>query len=173
VAAAVAAAAPADAILCDESLTAGRAIYEATAGAPPHSWISITGGAIGIGPPLATGAAVARPDRPVVALQADGSAMYTIQALWTQAREGLNVTTVIFANRGYELLKQELFRVGANPGRAALDMLEMTRPEVDFLSLARGLGVEAARVEDARALSSELREAAARPGPFVIEARMA
>ena len=137
------------------------------------SWIAITGGAIGIGPPLALGAAVACPDRPVVALQADGAAMYTMQALWTQAREGANVTTVIFANRGYEILKQELYRVGANPGPAALAMLEMTEPEVDFVTMARGLGVPGRRVEDAAELCAAIRAAVREPGPYLIEAVLA
>ncbi len=172
VAAAIAAATPEGAIFVDESITAGRALWGATQAGPRHSWIALTGGAIGDGLPMATGAAVACPDRPVIGLQADGSAMYTIQALWTQARENLNVKTVVFANRGYEILKQELYRVGANPGRTALDMLEMTRPEVDFVDLARGMGVDGARVDCARALGETLRDSLRRPGPFLIEARM-
>ena len=167
---AVAAALPEGAIVVDESITEGRAIYGACTGAPPMSWLSITGGAIGIGPPLATGAAVACPDRPVVALQADGSAMYTIQALWTQAREGLNVTTVVLANRAYAILKHELRAVGANPGPCALDMLDLDRPALDFVGLARGMGVPGRRVECAHELSRAIRDAAAEPGPFVIEA---
>ncbi len=167
---AVAAALPEGAIVVDESITEGRAIYGATGGSPPMSWLSITGGAIGIGPPLATGAAVACPDRPVVALQADGSAMYTIQALWTQAREGLRVTTVVLANRSYAILKHELRAVGANPGPRALDMLDLDRPALDFVGLARGMGVPGRRVECARDLSQAIRDAAAEPGPFVIEA---
>ena len=167
---AVASALPEGAIVVDESITAGRGIYGATAGAPPMSWLAITGGAIGIGPPLAAGAAVACPDRPVVALQADGSAMYTIQALWTQAREGLNVTTVVLANRSYAILKHELMRVGANPGPRALGMLDLDRPALDFVSLARGMGVPGRRVECARDLARAIADAAAEPGPFVIEA---
>ena len=167
---AVAAALPEGAIVVDESITEGRGIYGATAGCPPMSWLSITGGAIGIGPPLATGAAVACPDRPVVALQADGSAMYTVQALWTQAREGLDVTTVVLANRSYAILKHELLAVGANPGPRAMGMLDLDRPALDFVSLARGMGVPGRRVECARALSEAIRDAAAEPGPFVIEA---
>ncbi|MCF3932389.1 acetolactate synthase large subunit [Acuticoccus sp. M5D2P5] len=169
-AAAVAAALPEGAIVADEGITVGRGIYAATTGSAPMSWIAITGGSIGIGPPLATGAAVACPDRPVVALQADGSSMYTIQALWTQARENLNVTTVIFANRSYEVLKQELYKVGANPGRGALDMLEIDRPALDFVALARGMGVPAKRVEDAAELCRTIADATKEPGPFLIEA---
>jgi len=169
-AAAVAAALPAGAIVVDEVITVGRHVYEATAGAAPMTWLAITGGSIGIGPPLATGAAIAAPDRPVVAVQADGSAMYTIQALWTQAREGANVTTVILANRAYEILKQELFKVGANPGRSALDMLEIDRPALDFVAIARGMGVPGKRVADAAELTRAIAAAAAEPGPFLIEA---
>jgi acetolactate synthase-1/2/3 large subunit len=170
IAAAVAAALPEGAVVVDESLTAGRDAYGATDAAPPHSWLSITGGAIGCGLPLATGAAIGAPDRPVVVLQADGSAMYTIQALWTQAREGLNVTTVILANRAYQILKGELAAVGANPGRSALDMLDLDRPTLDFVALARGMGVPGLRVDDAAALHRALVDAVAEPGPFLIEA---
>jgi acetolactate synthase I/II/III large subunit len=134
------------------------------------SWLALTGGAIGDGLPLATGAAIACPERPVVTLQADGSAMYTLQALWTQAREGLNVTTIIFANRSYEILKQELFRVGANPGRSALDMLDLARPELDFVALARGMGVPGRRVADAAVLQRLIAAVTKDPGPFLIEA---
>ena len=109
---------------------------------------------------------------PSHALQADGSAMYTFQALWTQAREGLAVKTVIFANRGYEILKQELFRVGANPGPSALALLEMTGPEVDFVSLARGMGVPGKRVDCAADLYRTLVGVIDEPGPFLIEARL-
>lgn len=170
---AVAAGLPEGAIVIDEGVSAGGGVYDACAGAPPMSWLALTGGAIGIGPPLALGAAIACPDRPVVAVQADGSAMYTIQALWSQARESTNVTTVILANRGYEILKYELSRVGANPGRTALDMLEVARPELDFVTMARGMGVPGCRVEDAAALSQAIRDATAEPGPFVIEAAFA
>ena len=107
----------------------------------PHDWLTLTGGAIGQGLPVATGAAVACPDRKVVALEADGSAMYTLQALWTQAREGLDVTTVIFGNRSYAILNLELSRVGAEePGPKALDMLDISRPDLDFVALATGDG---------------------------------
>jgi acetolactate synthase-1/2/3 large subunit len=169
-AAAVAHALPEGAIVVDESITTGRGLHAATGGAARHSWLSITGGAIGIGIPLAAGAAIACPDRPVIALQADGSAMYTLQGLWTQAREGANVTTVILANRAYQILKGELMAVGANPGPAALDMLDLDRPALDFVALARGMGVPGRRVEEAGALVSAIADAAAEPGPFLIEA---
>lgn len=169
-AAVLAAALPEGAIVADESVTVGRGLHAPTMSAPPHSWISITGGAIGIGPPLALGAAIACPDRPVVALQADGSAMYTIQALWTQAREATNVTTVILSNGGYEILKGELTRVGSNPGRSALDMLEISRPPLDFVTLARGMGVPGIRAEDTARLCEAIKTAVREPGPFLIEA---
>ncbi len=171
-AAALAHAMPEGAIVTDEGVTSGRDLHEATRGCPPHSWLSLTGGAIGIGIPLATGAALACPDRPVISAQADGSAMYTIQALWTQAREQLNVTTVIFANRGYQILKHELMAVGANPGPEALSMLNLDRPELDFVAIARGMGVPGRRVEDAADLARAIADAAAEPGPFLIEAVM-
>jgi acetolactate synthase-1/2/3 large subunit len=166
---AVAALLPEGAIVADEGLTMGREIYPMTRGGVPHSWLSLTGGSIGIGFPFATGAAVACPDRPVLALQADGSGMYTLQALWTQARESLNVTTLVFANRGYQSLHQELYKVGANPGRTALDMLEVDRPALDWVSLARGMGVPGERVEDAAGLVRALRRGFGEAGPYVIE----
>lgn len=167
---AIASALPEGAIVIDEGITRARGVGGLAAGAPSLSWLSITGGSIGIGVPLAAGAAVACPDRPVVALQADGSAMYTLQGLWTQAREGLNVTTVILANRSYEILKGELFRVGANPGPTALDMLDLRRPDLDFCSLARGMGVPAQRVEDAAELHRAIAASVLEPGPMLIEA---
>ena len=170
VAHAVTACLPENAVVVDEGITAGREIYPLTAGAAPHSWLSITGGSIGIGMPLATGAAVACPERKVLSLQADGSGMYTLQALWTQAREGLDITTVVFSNRGYESLKGELFKVGANPGRTALDMLEIKEPQLDWTSLARGMGVESERVEDVAALLRALQRGIRSEGPYLIEA---
>ncbi len=171
-AAAFAHALPEGAIVTDEGVTSGRDAFDATRGCPPHSWLALTGGAIGIGIPLATGAALACPDRPVISAQADGSAMYTLQALWTQAREGLNVTTVIFANRSYQILKHELMAVGANPGPDALSMLDLDRPALDFVALARGMGVPGRRVEDAGELARAIAAAAHEPGPYLIEAVM-
>src|SRR5262249_43010412 len=136
---------PEHAIVIDETLPPGWAFFPPTGGAHPHDWLNNMGGSIGIGPPLAAGAAVACPDRKVVNLQADGSAMYTVQALWTQARENLDVTTVIFANRSYAILRHELSQVGAqNVGRKALDMIDLDRPDLDWVSLARGMGVPGA-----------------------------
>jgi acetolactate synthase-1/2/3 large subunit len=108
----------------------------------------------------------------VITLQADGSAMYTVQGLWTQAREGANVTTIILANRAYEILKGELHNVGAQPGQNALDMLNLDRPDLDFVSLAKGMGVPGRRVEDVEALMRAIEDAAAEPGPFLIEAML-
>jgi acetolactate synthase I/II/III large subunit len=174
VANAVGALLPEGAIVSDEANTAGLWVPLATGGAPRHDWLTLCGGAIGQGLPLATGAAVACPDRPVLALEADGSAMYTLQALWTQAREGLDVTTVVFNNRSYAILNLELSRVGADaPGPKALDMLDLSRPDLDFVALARGMGVEAARATTADDLVEQLRRAFAEPGPHLIEAVLA
>ena len=152
-AAAVGATLPEGTVVVDEGNTSGLFVAGATAGAPRHDWLTLTGGAIGIGLPMATGAAVAAPDRPVLCLQADGSAMYTLQALWTHAREGLNVTTVILSNRSYAILNMELHRVGAHAGGPqARRLLDLTGPELDFCDLARGMGVPARRVENAEDL---------------------
>jgi acetolactate synthase-1/2/3 large subunit len=160
-----------EAVVVDEAQTGGIWASPATAGCPPHDWLTLTGGSIGFGMPVATGAAVACPDRPVINLQADGSAMYTLQSLWTQAREGLDVTTVILANRSYAILNLELSRVGvAEPGPVALSMLDLTRPELDFVALAHGMGVPAERPDDGEGLVAALERAQAEPGPHLIEA---
>jgi acetolactate synthase-1/2/3 large subunit len=162
---------PENAIVADEAIGSGRGMHPFTLGSRPHDWLQICGGAIGLGLPMATGAALACPDRKVVGLQADGSAMYTVQALWTQARENLDVTTVLFANRAYASLKHELFNVGArNPGRKALDMLEIGRPDLDWVALARGMGVEAGRATTNAEFVRELRAGLASEGPYLIEA---
>jgi acetolactate synthase-1/2/3 large subunit len=162
---------PEGAIVADEAQTGGLWAAGATAGSPRHDWLTLTGGAIGMGMPLATGAAIACPDRAVVNLEADGSAMYTLQALWTQAREGLDVTTIVFANRSYAILNLELSRVGVEtPGPTALSMLDLTRPDLDFVALARGMGVAATRPEDSEAMTRDLERAIAEPGPHLIEA---
>jgi acetolactate synthase I/II/III large subunit len=169
-AAAVGATLPEGAIVVDEGNTAGLFVPGATAGAPRHDWLTLTGGAIGIGLPMAVGAAVAAPQRPVLCLQADGSAMYTLQALWTQAREGLNVTTLVLSNRSYAILNMELHRVGADAGGpSARRLLDLTDPELDFCDLARGMGVPARRVENAEDLTVALAAGFAEPGPTVIE----
>jgi len=160
---------PEGAIVADQSVTFGRALFPLTNAAVPHDWMQATGGAIGDGIPLATGAAVAGRGRRVISLEADGSAMYTIQALWTQARERLDVTTVIFANRKYAILLHELANVGANPGRTALDMLDLSNPDLEFVRIAGGMGVEAARAETMEAFADLFSQSLRRPGPFVIE----
>lgn len=161
---------PENAIVIDESLTTGRDSFPVTAPAAPHDWLQNMGGSIGFGLPCATGAAVACPDRPVIALSGDGSAMYTIQALWTQAREGLNVTTLIFANRAYQILRQEFAGVGAgDPGARAQAMLSIDNPALDFVSLAGGMGVPATRVTSCEELATALGREVTEPGPHLIE----
>ncbi|MGE0796838.1 MAG: acetolactate synthase large subunit [Lautropia sp.] len=167
----IAAQLPEQAILCDESVSSGRDFFPASAGAAPHDFLQLTGGAIGLGLPLATGAAIASPDRKVIAMQADGSGMYTVQALWTQARERLDVVNVIFANRRYAILHNELKMVGAaTPGHNAGRMLDLVDPALDWVRLANGLGVEAARASDAAGFNDLLRGALRQRGPFLIEA---
>jgi acetolactate synthase-1/2/3 large subunit len=162
---------PEGAIVSDESNTSGLFISGATAGAPPHDWLTLTGGAIGIGLPLAAGAAVACPDRKVLALEADGSAMYTSQALWTMAREGLDVTVVVLSNRSYAILNMELQRVGASAGGPrSRAMLDLHQPDLDFVSLAQSMGVPATRAETAIELSEQLSRALATKGPSLVEA---
>jgi acetolactate synthase I/II/III large subunit len=164
---------PEGAIVSDEANTAGLWVAGATAGAPRHDWLTLCGGAIGQGLPAATGAAVACPDRKVLALEADGSAMYTLQALWTQARLGLDVTTVIFNNRSYAILNLELSRVGAEaPGPKALDMLDIGRPDLDFVELAHGMGVPATRATTAEELTDQLERSLAAEGPALVEAML-
>lgn len=161
---------PEESIICDEGITSSRAAENWTSGAPRHDWLNITGGAIGQGLPLATGAAVACPDRQVFAMQADGSAMYTLQALWTQAREQLDVVTVLFNNRAYAILQGELERVGADPpGPKARQMLDLGNPVIDWVHLAQGMGVEASRAETAEAFADQLTSALGRRGPHLIE----
>jgi acetolactate synthase-1/2/3 large subunit len=161
---------PEGAIVSDESQTSGVTLGAATAGAPRHDLLALTGGAIGQGLPVAVGAAVACPDRPVLALEADGSAMYTIQSLWTMAREQLNVTAVIFNNRSYGILNIELGRVGARAsGPRAHAQLNLAGPDLDFVSLAKGLGVPALRVDTGEDLVAALERGIAEPGPSLIE----
>ncbi len=171
IARAVAVLTPDNAVLCDESVSSGRDFFPASYGAAPHDFLQLTGGAIGLGLPLATGAAIACPDRKVILMQADGSGMYTLQALWTQARERLDVVTIVFANRRYAILHDELKQVGAaEPGRNARRMLDLVDPALDWVKLANGMGVEAARTDDATEFCDLLRRAVARTGPFLIEA---
>jgi acetolactate synthase-1/2/3 large subunit len=169
-AAAVGALLPENAIVVDESMTSGRGLMAATKGSPPHDWLGNTGGSIGIALPLAVGAAVACPSRKVLCLSADGSGMYTLQALWTMAREGLHVTTVVFANRDYAVLKREFSYLGVgNPGARALDMFEIGRPDLDWVQLAKGMGVPGTRVNSLDAFGKALREGFESEGPSLIE----
>ncbi|MBX8783320.1 acetolactate synthase large subunit [Ochrobactrum sp. GRS2] len=162
---------PENAIIVDESITSGREMFGLTHNSAPHDFLQLTGGAIGIGLPLATGAAVACPDRQVVALQADGSGMYTMQALWTHARENLNIITIIFANQRYAILHGELQNVGAGaPGRNAQRMFDLVEPTIDWVSLAKGVGVEGARATTAEQFADLFAAASKRKGPFLIEA---
>ena len=162
---------PEGAVVSDEGNTSGLFAPGATAGSPPHDWLCLTGGAIGQGLPVAVGAAVAAPNRRVVALEADGSALYTLQSWWTMAREGLNVTTILLNNHSYAVLNMELDRVGAeSPGPRARDMLDLGRPSIDFVHLARGLGLHATRAETADSFADQLAAALATPGPSVVEA---
>jgi len=164
---------PENAIVADESITSGRKLLDYTEGSSPHDWLQNTGGAIGSALPLATGAAVACPDRKVMALQADGGGMYTLQALWTQAREGLDVTTVIFANRRYQILLGEMTNVGVvDPGPSAMDMLTIDRPDLDWVKMAEGMGVAAERVDESDGFAAALARGLAEPGPYLVEAVM-
>ncbi len=162
---------PEDAIVVDEGITVSAPYWEASAGAPRHTLLALTGGAIGWGPPAATGAAVGSPGRPVLSLQADGSAMYTLQALWTQAREGLDVTTVIAANRGYRILDVELERAGVtDPGPLIAPLTDLAAPPLDWVALASGMGVPAVQATTTEELETALANALAEPGPHLIEA---
>jgi acetolactate synthase-1/2/3 large subunit len=168
---ALAALQPDGAIVVDEGLTSSAPWFAASAAALPHSVLGLTGGAIGQGLPCAVGAAIAAPDRKVIALQADGSGMYTLQALWTMAREQLDIVTIICANRSYRILQVELARAGITaPGPAARALADLARPELDWTALAAGLGVPAVRVDCADALVKELSRALATPGPTLVEA---
>ena len=169
-AAAIASVQPESAIVMDESNTSGAAYFQMSQSALPFTYLTQPGGAIGLGMPCATGAAIACPDRPVICLQADGSGMYTLQSLWTQAREGLNVTTVICNNRSYRVLGVELARAGVKePGPQARNLIGLTNPGLDWVRLAGGMGVPAARVETTEDLVKEFRRGLAEPGPHLIE----
>jgi len=161
---------PENAIVVDESVTTGRESFALTAGAAPHDWLQNMGGSIGFGLPVATGAAVACPDRRVISLSGDGCAMYTLQSLWTQAREGLNVTTLVFSNRAYQILRVEFAGVGAGaPGKKAAEMMSLDNPPLDFVALAKGMGVPASRVTTCEELVAAMRRDLREPGPRLIE----
>lgn len=162
---------PENSIVSDEAATCGLGIFPATENAPAHDWLMLTGGAIGQGLPLSLGAAIACPDRKVIALQADGSAMYTVQALWTMAREGTDVTVVIMNNRSYAILNIELARVGAGqPTPKTLSMLDLSRPDIDWVSISEGMGVPATKATTAEEFHQQFADAMANKGPRLIEA---
>ncbi len=162
---------PENAIVCEEALTSARELFELGAHAAPHDYLMNTGGSIGIGIPLAIGAAIACPQRKVVTLQADGSGMYTVQGLWTQAREQLDVLTIILSNRAYAILRMELRNLGVNQvGRNAERMMSLDHPELDWVSLAKGMGVDGARATTCEGFTSLLTSALRRRDPFLIEA---
>jgi acetolactate synthase-1/2/3 large subunit len=161
---------PENAIIVNESVTSGGAYFPLGPGLPPHTLLMLPGGAIGYGIPCAVGAAVACPQRPVIDFQADGSAMYTVQALWMQAREGLNVTTLICSNRSYHILNIELSRAGVTtPGKYARTLTDLTNPAIDWVQISKGMGVSAVAVDRCEALAKELKKALAEPGPHLIE----
>ena len=162
---------PENAIISDEAQTSGVKLPAFTANAPKHDLLTLTGGAIGQGLPVAVGAAVACPDRPVLALAGDGTAMYTIQALWTMVNEDLDVTVIVFNNRSYAILNIELERVGAEgAGTKAKSQLDLSEPPLDFVALARGMGMSATSVSTARGFNKALENAFKEPGPHLIEA---
>ena len=162
---------PEGAIICDDSVTSGGGVAVPCSTARPHDVLALTGGAIGIGGPLAVGAATAAPDRKVVSLNGDGSAMYTVQSLWTMARENQDVTVVVFANHSYRILNIEMGRTGSgNPGPSASKLLDLGDPKIDWVSLAKGLGVPAVRCETAEEFDAAFAKAMAEPGPKFIEA---
>lgn len=161
---------PEDAVIVDEGLTTAFDYYRLSAGAPPHGWTAITGGAIGYGMPCAVGAALGRPGRKVINFQADGSALYTVQALWTEAREGLDIVTMICSNRSYHIVEMELERAGiSTSGQSAQALTTFNAPPVNWVDIARGFGVPGARVDTAEGLTGELGRALSNPGPYLIE----
>jgi acetolactate synthase-1/2/3 large subunit len=164
---------PAGTIISDDAVTAGLPVYTSTRTARSHEWLMLTGGAIGQGIPVAVGAAVAAPHAKVLSLNGDGAAMYTVQGLWTIARENLDVTTVVFANHAYRILNIELGRTGAgNPGPAAKKLLDLGSPRIDWLQIAGGLGIQAERASTAEAFDEAFERAMAQTGPRFIEAAL-
>jgi acetolactate synthase-1/2/3 large subunit len=161
---------PENAVVVDEGISASYFLAPGLKRARGHDALTITGGSIGFGLPNAVGAAVACPDRKVVVLEGDGSGMYTLQSLWTMAREGLDVTVVIFANRGYQILRDELAAVGVRDvGRNISRMFDVEGPELDWVALAKGHGVAAVRVADMASFNAAFAEAMAEHGPRLIE----
>jgi acetolactate synthase-1/2/3 large subunit len=164
---------PDNAVVVDESATSGMPIFPLTATARPHDWLNLTGGSIGWGLPAAVGAAIACPDRKVICLEGDGSAMYTIQSLWTMARENLDVVVVIYNNRKYSILELEFGRTGARggvPGPKAASTLDIGSPDMDFVAIAKGMGVEASRATTAEEFNAQLEAGLNSSGPYLIDA---
>ena len=162
---------PRGAIVSDDSVSAGLVLYPATTHAESHDWLMLTGGAIGQGLPLALGAAIAAPDRRVIALTGDGAGMYTLQALWSMAREQTDVTVIVLANRSYTILNVEWVRMQlGTPGAAAADMFNLSKPDIAWATLATGMGVPAQSVSTAEEFDTALRDAVQRKGPYLIEA---
>jgi acetolactate synthase-1/2/3 large subunit len=164
---------PENAIVVDEANTSGMSMYPMTAQARPHDWLNLTGGSIGWGLPAAVGAAIACPDRKVISLEGDGSAMYTIQSLWTMARENLDITVVIFNNSKYSILELEFSRTGARggkPGPNAASLLDISNPDMDFVAMAQGMGVQASRATTAEEFNAQFEQAVNSKGPRLIEA---
>ena len=161
---------PENAIVVDEAVSTGRGFDQATRHAASHDWLTNMGGSIGFGLPVAIGAAIGAPGRKVIALEGDGSAMYTPQALWTMARENLDITVLVFANHAYQILRGEFASVGAGPlGQRATDMLTLDRPRLEWTSIGRGMGVPCVQVRDLSSLTAAMRRALAESGPHLIE----
>lgn len=161
---------PENTILCDEAVTTGRPVFAATQAAAPHDYLALTGGAIGIGVPMAAGAAIACPDRKVILLQADGSGLYTAQSLWTHASENLDILTIVYANNSYAILRNELKNVGIdNPGENAIRMLSFNKPRIDWVSLSKGFGVPATRATTMDEFNVAMRASVTQRGPSLIE----
>lgn len=161
---------PAGTIISDDGVTSSGPVFTATAAAAAHDWLCLTGGAIGQGLPVAIGAAVAQPEASVVVLTGDGAAMYTVQSLWTMAREALNVTVIVFANSAYRILDVEFARTGAGmPGAATRSLLRIDQPALDWCALAQGMGVKAQRCDDASSFDLALAESLSTAGPTLLE----
>ena len=161
---------PENAIVCDEGATNSLGAFLLTANAAPHDWLTLTGGAIGQGLPLAIGAAIACPSQKVIALEADGSGMYTVQALWTMVREQLNITVMLLNNRSYAILNIELNRVGVDvPGPTALSLLDLSNPDLEWTDIAKGMGMKATKVTSIQALDQAVAGAMTTAGPLLIE----
>jgi acetolactate synthase-1/2/3 large subunit len=164
---------PENAVIVDEAATSGMPLFPQTGNARAHDWLNLTGGSIGWGLPAAVGAAIACPDRQVICVEGDGSAMYTIQSLWTMARENLDVTVIIYNNRKYSILELEFGRTGARggvPGPKAASTLDIGSPDMNFADIAKGMGVSASRATTAEEFNAQLEAALNTPGPHLIDA---